>query len=149
MHRTQSADTAIAAAYPVPPHIEAAARAIRYDLYHGPSWCVIRGGNVENFTADDFATFREDVESDAAESDTIAETYLSPVADALRDFIDNLPADLWFDTCAECVSDCEPEGWQDEETGEYIEPEWSDYVHLEGRDVVAAIFGRTIANEFS
>lgn len=137
---------AIAAHLTVPAHIEAAARAVRYDLYHGPSWVRVPGGDVERFTYDDHATFRDDLE--AKPGDVIAETYLSPVADALRAFIDDLPSDLWVDTMSDCVLTSEPEGWEDDETGEWVEPEWSDYAHADGRDIVRALFGRVIADEF-
>lgn len=139
---------AIAAHFTVPAHIEAAARAVRYDLYHGPSWVRVPGGDVTRFTYDDHATFRDDLGPDTKPGDVIAETYLSPVADALRAFIDDLPSELWVDTMSDCVLTSEPEAWEDEESGERVEPEWSDYVHLDGRDIVTALFGGVIGAEF-
>lgn len=138
--------SAIAAHIPVPDHIHAAASAVRYDLMHGPAYCRIPQGDVTKFTDDDFATYPEDL--DAKDGDTISNAYAGPIGDALRDFIAGLPSSLYIDTQSDCVMESEPEGYQDEETGEWFEPEWSDFVALDSSDIVAALFGRTIAREF-
>lgn len=145
----KSTAEAIRETFPVPAHIEAAAAAVRYDLLHGPSFVRIPGGDVEKFTADDFATLYEDVEDEAEPGDVVGETYTSAVADALRAFIADLPGTLYVEGWSGCVSTSEPEGSEDEETGEWIAPDWSDYTALDASDVIEALFGRTISREFS
>lgn len=147
---------AIREACAIPPYLEACADAVRYDLLYGPSFSRIPAAGVEAFTADDFATFASDLELE--EGDTLTETYVGPVADALASFIDALPSTLYVDAESGCVIGVrEPEGeWlhgdtmepcePDDEGAEYFEP--CEYYALEGRDIVAALFGRTIAHEF-
>jgi hypothetical protein len=164
----------IVEAYPVPEHIAACASAIRYDLMHGPSWSLIPKGEIENFNVDCYATLREDVaeDCDTAAGDIVTETYTGPVADALRAFIDDLPSELWIDTDCGFAGTSEPEGeWItpedagcefDDETGKYdtagyetdstgnvyIEPYTECVYHVDGSDIIRALFGKTIANEF-
>ena len=129
----------------VPAHIKACASAIAYDLLHGPSWSIVRGGDITQFTEDDFAAYAEDLEGPESE---ISETYSGPVAEALRQFIDDLPGDLYYESWSGCILNSEPEGYQDEDTGEWIEPDYSDYLQISGEDITQALFGKTIAHEF-
>lgn len=140
----------------VPPHIMACAQAINYDLLHGPSWSAIPKEGITAFTADHFATLRCDLEDLEAEGATICETYTGPVADALRDFIRDLPT-LYIEDDSGCVTDCEPEGeWINEETfepcdrydegAEYQEPLFHYTAQTE--DIVHALFSGVIAQEF-
>lgn len=136
--------------FPLPAHIEACARAIRYDLFHGPSFSRIPADGIEAFTADDFATFHDDLQEDlAAHGGKIEETYTGTVAATLRAFIDDLPSELWVDEQCGATMDSEPEGYEDDETGEYVEPDLSDYYRLESRDIVECLLGKTIAREFN
>lgn len=136
---------AVADLITVPAHINAAANACRYDLMHGPSYVRIPAGDVTKFTDDDLATFRDDASEGAEPDDVIAETYISPVADALREFIVELPGTLYYDDDCGCISETEPEG--EEVDGEWFDP--SPYYIVESRDVVEALFGQTIAREFN
>lgn len=134
--------------FKIPPHIEACASAIRYDLLHGPSWSRIPGGNIEKFTVDHYATFYADLEEDKREGDVIEETYVGTVAKTLKGFLDDLPSESYYNTFGGEFSEKEPEGEQEEETGDYIEPNWDDWYKLDHRDLVEILFGKTIAREF-
>lgn len=136
----------IAGHIPVPDHIHAAANAVRYDLLHGPAYCRIPQGDMTKFTDDDFATYPDDLDTEAG--DIVCNAYAGPVGDALRDFIAALPSSLYIETQSDGVMTSEPEGYEDDETGEWVEPDWSDFVALDSSDIVAALFGRTIAREF-
>lgn len=138
--------TALRGHVPVPAHINAAANAVRYDLMHGPAFVRIPQGDVTRFTDDDLATFYSDAKEGAEPGDIVCECYTSPVADALRAFIEELPGTLYYDDDCGCVMESEPEGELDDESGEWIEP--APYYAVESRDIVEALFGRTIAGEF-
>jgi hypothetical protein len=133
--------------FTVPPHIEACSRAICYDLLFGPSWSLIPSNDITKYNADCLATFRADLEDDFEEGDVIEETYVGQVAQALRDFIDSLPSEIYYDKQLGEVLDKEPEGYEDED-GEYYEPDWDDYYKLDSADIVEVLFGKTIAREF-
>lgn len=47
----ESICNAVTERFPLPAHIEACARAIRYDLFHGPSFSRIPAEGIEAFTA--------------------------------------------------------------------------------------------------
>lgn len=134
-------------AYPVPAHVQACASAIRYDLMHGPSYSAIPSEGMEKFTIDHYATFADDLAD--IEGATIEETYVGQVAETLRTFIESLPSELWYDDDCECLMDSEPEGEQDEETGEWIEPYMDQTYYVGKEDIVQALFGKTIAREFN
>jgi hypothetical protein len=143
-------DAALAEKFTVPAHVEACARAIRYDLFHGPSWSLIPQGDIQQFTPDHFATYRADLEDDQHPGDILEETYAGKVADTLRDFMLALPDELFFDACCEELLEREPEPWQDEESGEWIDPfEFNDIYKVERRDIIAGVFGDFLAREFS
>lgn len=138
----------------VPAHIAACASACRYDLLYGPSFARIPPAGIEAFTVDDYATFRADLEDSEGE---ITETYVGPIGDALREFIDSLPSQLFYDPDCEDVMTSEPEGEyldgetlepcdSDAEGAQYFEP--SEYYELGRHEIVQALFGETIAKEF-
>ena len=65
----------------------------------------------------------------------------------LQDWIDSkMPRDLWLDTQADDVLTSEPDGWTDDETGEYVEPFLEDFVHYEAREIKRVVFGDLIGN---
>lgn len=125
----------------VPPHIQACAGAIRYDLLWGPSFSRIPPEGIEHFTADDLSTFYSDLEDDPGE---ITETYCGPVADALKGFIADLPT-LYYEEWSGYVYESEPQPYEDYDHDEWTEPE---YYVLDRQTVVEALFGKTIAREF-
>ena len=59
------------------------------------------------------------------------------IADDLR----ALASRVWVDTPAGFVQETEPEGWEDEETGEWIEPYWEDYVEYDRSDIERVVLG--------
>jgi len=139
----------------IPPHIAACASACRYDLYHGPCFSRVPPEGIEAFTVDHYATFASDLEDLPGET---TETYVGPVGDALRGFLDGLPSKLFVDAEAGCILEREPEGEylnaktmepcdSDAEGAEYFEP--GEYYELDHGDIVEALFGKTIAREFS
>ena len=129
----------------VPAHIEVCANMCRYDLLYGPAFARLPKEGVEKITDDDLATLYDDANDMCEEGDTVVEVYTSDVGAALRLFIDDMPSTLYYDADCECVMDREPEG--EEIDGEWYEP--SDYYALDRGDIVEAVFGRTIAREFS
>lgn len=145
----------------VPPHIAFVADAIARDLTYGPAWVILPGGDVEALTDDcDVYYLRADAEEDCEEGDKIVSAYGKTMTGALRDFIDNLPSTLYVDTDAGYATESEPESqWsemvmqEDEEGNEYEEEVWHDedmsnWFECDWRDIVAALFGDTIAREF-
>jgi hypothetical protein len=135
--------------FKVPEHIMNCARAIRYDLMHGPSWSLIPGANIEAFTSPDyFATLYDDLIGECEVGDQLVETYVGPVAKALQDYISELPSESYLDTFSgECLEDA-PEPYVDEDEGTCVEPNWEDYILLRHRDLVEVLFGKVIADEF-
>lgn len=128
-----------------PEHIKACAAAVRYDLLYGPAWAAIPPAGIEAFTVDMFATYFDDLEQLKEEGHTVEEVYTGRVGDALREYIENLPGELYYDADAGDVMASEPEG--EEIDGEWYEP--APYYALSARDVVEALFGKTIATEFN
>jgi hypothetical protein len=137
---------AIAQYINAPKYIYACADAIRYDLMHGPCWSLIPQGIIENFTVDHVATFYDDLVDAIIEGDVVEETYTGIVADTLRQYIDELPCELYIECDTDCVMDSEPQGYLDEELGEDIEP--MPYYIVTHKSIVEAVFGSTIAKEF-
>jgi hypothetical protein len=128
----------------VPAHIQACASAIRYDLWHGPTFSRIPQGDITKFTIDDYSSEYSLLEEDRKEGDVIEETYIGAVAQALREYIDTLPSTVYVDEYG-YVSGHEPEGEYDGD--EYIEP--VPYRALDRSDIVEIVFGKTIAKEFN
>ena len=141
-------ETAVCESFPIPPHVAAASRALKYDLLHGPSWSLIPRGDIKNFTADCFAAYPDSLEK-IEDSDVIEETCCGLVGDCLREFIDTLPTEIWFDCCAEYLMESEPEIYFDEIAQEWVEPFWDEIMRLTRRDLVAALFGEFLAREFN
>ena len=65
----------------------------------------------------------------------------------IQDWIDSkMPRDLWLDTQSDDVQASEPEGWTDEETGEYVEPFLEDFVHFDAHAITRVVFGELVGN---
>ena len=141
-------ETAVCESFPIPPYVAAASRALKYDLLHGPSWSLIPRGDIKNFTADCFATYPNDLEK-SDDSDIIEETYCGLVGDCLREFIDTLPTELFYDSCADYLMESEPESYFDEIAQEWVEPFYDEIMRLTRRDIIAALFGEFMAREFN
>lgn len=133
--------------FAIPDHIQAAASAVYYDLMHGPAFVRIPQGDVTKFTADDLATYACDLAMEEP-GDLIEECYTSKVANALGDYLRELPSELYYDSDCGHVSEHEPEGWEDED-GTWNEPFLDFTYKLETKDVAEILFGRTVAYEFS
>ncbi len=143
---------------PVPPHITVAANMCRYDLMHGPAYARLPSGDVVKITYDDLTILYADAEAslEPGSADEVVEVYTSVIGDTLRDFINDLPSTLYYDADCGCIMDLEPEGeeWDTGEVDADGDPimQWSDpsdYWTLDRRDIVEALFGRTIAHEFN
>jgi hypothetical protein len=158
--------------FTVPAHIKAIAGAISYDLMHGPSFLLIPGNDVTRISPDCVASLYQDLaeDCDTAAGDVIEETYTGTAAQALRDYIDTLPSEVWVDIDCDAVMEREPEGcWtpaediglEPNDDGEvpgyetdgnghvWEEPYMEFTYHCDASDIVAALFGRTIAHEFN
>jgi len=141
-------ETALETRFPIPEHVKACAGAIRYDLLFGPTWSKIPNGNIEQFDHDCSASYPEDLEADSA--DIVEETYIGKVADTLRDFMLSLPSELYFDADCEEILENEPESWQDDETGEWIDPyEFGTIYKIDHKEIISGLFGNLLAKEFS
>ena len=67
--------------------------------------------------------------------------------DIIREWIsDEMPGTLYYDVQSGYVDENEPQGFEDEETGEWIEPEWGDYVQYEDRDIDRIVFGSLVTD---
>lgn len=64
----------------------------------------------------------------------------SKAIDEISDWASDHVSELWVDTGAGFVMDSEPEGFTDEDTGEYVEPFWEEIAHFDRRDVMRAVF---------
>lgn len=97
------------------------------DLYHGP-----------------YAAGTTD------EEDNPNATYpgFTSAIDELREIIDNAGGfqDMYYDNDTGGLSDKEPEAFEDEETGEMIEPYIEETYHLEGRDVARYVLGKELVS---
>lgn len=149
---------AVQAAIDVPDYIRACANSCYYDLMHGPSWSRIPQGDITKFNDDCLATYREDLDDEAESGDLVTETYTGPVGDALRAFLGDLPSRAWVDADCDCymtrepeaefISDDDGDSENDGERGFWQEPHWESIYQLDRSDIVAALFGPTIAREF-
>jgi len=130
---------AIRDAVPVPAHIRQAAAACASDLMNGPRYARLPAtGRWEDFTEDDWAALPSDLEGPTSG------VYAGPVGDMLRGFISEMPSTLYADEDQEFVSTEEP-------AGEEVDGEWMDAppsIEIDGRQIVEAVFGETIAREF-
>lgn len=134
-----SVKTAVREAIVVPPHIKVAAEACAADLMHGPRFArTPEGEDWTKLTEDDVSPIASDLEG------AVTQVYSGPVGDLLREFIAELPT-AYVDE-DDFVHTSEPEGIEDEETGEVFGP--TPYSELPAREVVEALFGATIAHEF-
>ena len=61
----------------------------------------------------------------------------------IKDALDDV-REIWFDSNCGEVLDREPQG--EEVDGEYIEPFWGDYLHLERKDVLRILLGRELVS---
>jgi hypothetical protein len=141
-------ETALEKRFQIPEYVKACAGAIRHDLLFGPTWSKIPNGEIEQFNCDCSASYPEDLE--AGSSDIVEETYTGKVADTLRDFMLSLPSELYFDADFEEILENEPESWQDDETGEWIDPyEFGTIYKIEQKEIISGLFGNLLAKEFS
>lgn len=97
----------------VPDHVKSCANAIRYDILHGPSWSLIPSGDITKFNDDCLATYYDDLVDEVEPGDIICQTYGGVVSDTLREFIDNMPSELWIDTQCDFVTETEPDQFED------------------------------------
>ena len=56
------------------------------------------------------------------------------------------PQQVWVDTDCGEVLDREPEGYEDEETGEWVDPDWEFFTYFDVKDVKRVLFGRELAS---
>ncbi len=71
----------------------------------------------------------------------------SDAIDTLKTWLDSaIDSELWIDLDCDYVGTSEPEGYQDEETGEYIEPYTENTWHLERRDILNALFNKELVS---
>ncbi len=146
----------------VPDYIENCADAVRYDFLHGPAVALIPKGDITQFTSDDLygdSTFRSDFEEEAKPEDKVVMVFKGVVSDTLEEFISNLPSSLYYDVESGEILESEPEGEtyeddnpdynpEDPESEEYVSvySEPTEYFEISGKDLVRAVFGKTIAN---
>lgn len=64
----------------------------------------------------------------------------------IRDWADDNISEVWYDMQSGYVEESEPKAWKDEETGEWVEPFWEDYVHFDRRDVMREVFGSLVTD---
>jgi hypothetical protein len=136
----QSIKRAIAEHFDVPKEIRSIASACAYDLLYGPIY-VGFNNPADPFSHDAVSSLPDDLDEYGRQE----ALYVSPFAERLRDYIENLPSQGYVEDWSETFSETEPEAYEDED-GETIEP--SDYWIVDQRQIVEALFGKTIAFEF-
>lgn len=63
----------------------------------------------------------------------------------VSEWLDNLPSTLYYESWSGCFLTSEPEGWEDEETGEWIEPDYSEYYEIDHATMLNALVGTELA----
>lgn len=129
----------------IPDHIKAIASACIYDLNYGPTFLLVPESDVTKVNDDCHAEYYHDLAENAKSGDKIEQTYTGSAANALREWVNDLPSTLYYDAVAEYISESEPTG--EEIDGEWYEPE--SYYVIETCDIIEALFGKTFAREFS
>ena len=114
-------DKALWTHFDPPAEINRLVNMARYDLYYGP---MQEGEDVDGYTYPGF----------------------SKAIDQINTWLSKVMEDVWYDRQSGEVLTKKPEGYEDEETGEYVEPMWEDYYHLKARDVVRTMFGRELGS---
>lgn len=121
-------ETKLAAAfkphYPIPENIRRLAALTAYSLYFGP----LEPGYPED-------------------PDFYYPGYCKAL-DTVKEWIEhNLPSEVWINLDCDYVSTSEPEGYYDDETGEYIEPYLENTYHLDNwRDIAKLLFNTELIN---
>lgn len=150
-----------------PQRIKDIANAIFSDLMYGPKYAVAPGGDWSKWTEDYTGDYTQ-VEELSEHGDPVP-VFTSPLAKELRDYLDDLPSELWYDNQSGCILTSAPEAEFDEEffnealeawkadpdhdeepqKEDYMdEPDWSEITTLDRGIIVEALFGKTIAKEF-
>jgi hypothetical protein len=125
----------------VPSHIMAAASAIKHDLLYGPVWVSIPK-DIKDFSVDHYSSLQEDLEDIDG---VIVSLHGSEIYQAFQDFLDTMPTYYYMpemDYVSENVP--EVESIDDGEDTYQEEP----YYEISIRDIMHALFGKTIAAEF-
>jgi hypothetical protein len=65
----------------------------------------------------------------------------SKAVDIIRSWVNDNIYDLWYDVESGEVLEKEPEGYKDEETEEWIEPVYEDYIQHDSRIIKNLVFG--------
>ena len=104
------------------PSVTDAITAARSDLWHGP------------FSADD----REAM-------GLPREYHFEKAIEVISEWWSENASTVYYDRDVEDVLESEPEGYEDEETGEYVEPDLSNVVRYDGQDLRALLFGNELA----
>lgn len=138
---------ALSAKFTIPAYIQACAAVAKQDLFNGPTVSIIPQGNIEQFTGIAFSTEDlETAEEEAEDGDLIVETFgnPSPVYDALTEYLDSLPREIYYDAQSGDLCDNLPE-YSDEDENELF---YEDYYTVSHGDIVKALFGSFFAREF-
>lgn len=130
---------AIREAVPVPSHIREAAVACATDLRSGPQYaCMPDSGLWSDFSEDDWGPIPGDLEG------KVEGVYAGAVGNMLREFIQDMPGELFADEDEEFISAQEPQG--EDVDGEWMEP--GPYRVICSKSILSALFGDTISREF-
>lgn len=144
---------AIKQTYSVPDYIRAIANACKYDLRYGPTWIKIPQSDIALVNDDCVVSFYDDAAEDMDGNDLVQETYNSIAAEALREFIAELPSEVWVDCDCDYVNEVEPDQYEEYENDngeiEMQEVCFENIWHVEHKQIVAALFGEFFAKEFN
>ena len=118
----KGAADAIRAAYPLPDDLQRLRRLATWDLWHGPI-----------------------LPSELDEEDKPWPGF-GEACSLMRAWADEtLPRTVWYDNDCGHVGTSEPEGFIDEDTGDWIEPYTDETYRIEWREILAAIFPRKLS----
>ena len=99
------------------PEIERLSRLAYWDLWHGP---IANDGEQGPDDGHPWPGFSEACKQVSAALDTLG--------------------DLWVDTDSDSISDSEPEGYTDDDTGEFVEPYLDSTYHFTRKEALHATF---------
>lgn len=102
-------------------------RVATYDLYFGP--IVSTDADIDDLLATEGTEYRG----------------FEWACEQLRSTYEALPSELYVDDECDFVSEKEPEGYLDEETGEWIEPYLESTYLLTARDIREMVFGKELS----
>jgi len=127
MDTAQKIDRIVENKVNLPVEIQRKIGLLNSDLYFGPLYF---GSDGEECVCFDF------------EAEPTPFDFVVVAREVMEHLRDEVPSEVYVDMNVEEVLSSEPEGWEDEDTGEWIEPFWEEIYHVD--DVYKSLLGREL-----